>query len=160
MFREMATLKAQIKDLEIFIADLITESDSLTKKQAIMKTVPGIGTSISVMLLAALPELGLLTRRQIACLAGLAPHPKDSGSFSGYRSTSFSGRYYIKSILHMAAFAAARSHSPLGDFYRNLISNGKKPIVALTALKRKIVVIINARIRDHVFLDLHCPVKV
>ena len=94
-----------------------------------------------------MPELGTIDRRKIASLGGLAPHPNESGNKIGYRYTR-GGRSDIKPVLFMAAMTAARSHSPLGEFYRKLVASGKKKMVALTALMRKILVIANAKIRD------------
>ena len=112
-----------------------------------------MGETISVYLIALLPELGKLDRKKIASLAGLAPHPNESGRKIGYRSTR-AGRADIKPILFLAAMTAARSKSILGDFYRRLIQAGKKKMVALTALMRKILVIANARVREHLSLKL------
>ena len=94
-----------------------------------------------------LPELGTLCRRKIAALAGVAPRANDSGKFMGYRRTGY-GRNGIKPILFLAAMAARNSKTHLKEFYEKLISNGKKKMVALTALMRKILVIANARIKD------------
>lgn len=103
---------------------------------------------MSVYLLAFLPELGFCSRRSVASLSGLAPHPRDSGMHSGYRSTAYAGRRFISELLHMAALSASKSLGPLGVWFRSLILKGKKYLVALTALKRKIVVIANARLRE------------
>lgn len=126
----------------------LIEADSVLKaKKAVLKTIPGIGDIIANELLVLLPELGSLTRRKIASLAGLAPKANDSGQFSGYRCISH-GRCGIKPLLFLAAMAARNSNSSLKDFYNQLVSTGKKKMVALTALMRKIIVIANARIRD------------
>ena len=95
-----------------------------------------------------LPELGKINRKEIASLAGLAPHPNESGKKVGHRYTR-GGRTDIKPVLFLAAMTAARSKSNLGDFYKKLVDAGKKKMVALTALMRKILVIANVRIRDH-----------
>ncbi|WP_244953877.1 transposase [Stappia indica] len=92
-------------------------------------------------------ELGSLTRRQAASLAGVAPHPRDSGTLKGYRRMR-GGRATIRPVLFMAALAASRAKGDLRLFYQRLVQNGKKPIVAIAALMRKIVVILNARLRD------------
>jgi len=94
-----------------------------------------------------MPELGSLTRRQAASLAGVAPHPRDSGTLKGYRRMR-GGRTTIRPVLFMAALAASRAKGDLSLFYQRLVQNGKKPIVAIAALMRKIVVILNARLRD------------
>jgi transposase len=126
----------------------LIEADSVLKaKKEVLKTIPGIGEIIANELLVLLPELGSLTRRKIASLAGLAPKANDSGQFSGYRCISY-GRCGIKPMLFLAAMAARNSNSNLKTFYNGLVVNGKKKMVALTALMRKIIVIANARIRD------------
>lgn len=112
-----------------------------------MRSIAGIGQTTAAQLAALMPELGTLGRRQAAALAGLAPHPRQSGSNDAYRRTR-GGRPEIKQTLFMAALAAARHNPTLRDFYQRLKHNGKKPIVALIAVMRKIIVIANARIRD------------
>jgi transposase len=128
--------------------DMIYKADSvLMEKKNVIKEIKGIGNIIATELIALLPELGTINRKKIASLSGLAPHPNESGKKIGYRSTR-GGRTEIKPILFMAAMTASRSNSKLGDFYKNLLKNGKKKMVALTALMRKIIVIANAKMRD------------
>lgn len=92
--------------------------------------------------------------KKIASLAGLAPHPNESGKKIGHRFIR-GGRSEIKPVLFIAAMTAARSHSNLGEFYKKLVNAGKKKMVALTALMRKILVIANARARDYLALTLN-----
>lgn len=126
----------------------IIETDAVLKeKKAVLKTIPGVGEVTAVNLLILVPELGTLNRKQIASLTGLAPIANDSGQFKGYRATGH-GRAGVKPILFMAAMAARNSNSWLKSFYNRLIEAGKKKMVALTALMRKIIIIANARIRD------------
>jgi transposase len=94
-----------------------------------------------------LPELGELDRKQVASLVGVAPIANDSGRYSGYRRTGH-GRSLVKPILFTAAMAARNSNSELKTFYERLVGKGKKKMVALIALMRKIIVIANARLRD------------
>jgi transposase len=136
-----------IKKLEEEIAEL-TKQEKITERLELLETVTGIGKVVSPVLLAYVPELGKIGRRQIASLVGVAPHPKDSGQYKGYRSVS-GGRQNVRTKLFTAAMAAARSKGNLGEYYRGLIARGKKPIVAITALMRKIIVIANARLRDY-----------
>ncbi len=116
-------------------------------KLEILKSIPGIGDIVAFEMLILLPELGTLTRRKIAALAGLAPINRDSGKQIGYRRTGF-GRAGIKPSLFMAAMAARNSNSYLKIFYQNLIAKSKKKMVALTALMRKILVIANAKLKS------------
>lgn len=140
-------LEKQIQEIEKRIQHIFSQDCLLGKKKEVLKSISGIGDVTSSELLALLPELGSLNRRKIASLAGVAPHPNESGKKIGYRSTR-GGRTGLKPILFMAALTAARSNSKLGEFYRRLVEGGKKKMVALTALMRKIVVIANARVRD------------
>lgn len=141
------TLGKQIETLTARINAIIEGDAVLKKKKEILKTIPGIGDVTANCLLILLPELGTLNRKQIASLTGLAPIANDSGLHKGYRATGH-GRAGIKPILFMSAMAARNSKSCLNSFYNRLIQAGKKKIVALTALMRKIIVIANARVRD------------
>ena len=145
-----AMLKAvvgQIEAIEAEIKALIEKSPQLRAAFRHMQSLPGVGTVIAATLLAHMPELGTLQRRQAASLAGVAPHANDSGQFKGHR-TMRGGRPEVRRHLFMAALAASRAKGPLHETYQRLIKNGKKPIVAIGALMRKIVVILNARLRD------------
>jgi transposase len=126
---------------------LMDQEPDLQKRAEIAQTIPGIGPIIGSHLAILLPELGSLNRRQIAALACLAPRSNDIGTYKGYRFTG-GGRRSIKPLLYMAAMAAAHSDSWLGEFYQKLLAKGKKKMVALVALMRKILVIANARIKD------------
>jgi transposase len=114
----------------------IINSDAAFKaKQEVIKTIPGIGDIVAFELLVLMPELGSLSRRQIASLAGVAPRANDSGRKLGYRYTA-PGRGSIKPILFLAAMAARNSKTTLKSFYEKLIERGKKKMVALVALMR------------------------
>lgn len=140
-------LEKQMLAVDEAIQSLIDADPKQKEKQQVLQEVDGIGQIISGTLLALLPELGTVNRRKIASLVGLAPHPYESGSKIGYRRTK-GGREDARSILFMAAMTASRSKGRLGEFYRSMIARGKKKMVALTALMRKIVVIANAKIAD------------
>lgn len=141
-------LESEIMIIEDKINQLIHASKEYTEKQAVLETLPGIGKIISVQLLVLIPELGRLDRRKIASLGGVAPHPNESGKRIGYRYVR-GGRYEVKRALFLAAMTAARGKSRLGEFYQKLIAAGKKKMVALVALMRKILIIANARMRDY-----------
>ncbi len=144
----LAVLNAELAELESQITALIEQSPAMTAKYDIMTGVKGIGKQTAFSLLASMPELGTLTRRQAASLAGCAPHPRDSGKTQGYRATR-GGRGGVKRSLFMAAMAARRFNLDLRLFYERLIGNGKKPMVAITAIMRKLIVILNAKLRDY-----------
>lgn len=141
------TLQEQIRMIDQTMDHLIHQHPALSDRVQIMTRITGVGPQTARVLIASLPELGTLTRRQVASLAGLAPHPKDSGTLSG-RRTIRGGRREARSALFMAAMSARRHHPELKAFYLRLIQNGKRPIVAITAIMRKLITIINARIRD------------
>lgn len=140
------TINQQVLLITAQINAFIEQDPGLKAKKEILKSIPGIGDITANELLVLLPELGTLSRRQIASLAGVAPMANDSGTFKGYRATGH-GRSDIKPILFMAAMAARNSNSSLKSFYNRLIDAGKKKMVALTALMRKIIVIANARLK-------------
>jgi transposase len=145
-----AAIAKELVRIEKEIARLIAASAELTAKREVMTSVVGVGQQTAHALLAEMPELGQLTRRQAASLAGCAPHPRDSGKRSGYRATG-GGRAAVKRSLFMAAMAASRYHQTLKEFYEKLIKNGKKRMVALTAVMRKIITILNAKLRDNFY---------
>jgi transposase len=111
--------------------------------------VPGIGPVSARTLLAHLPELGSLTRRQAAALVGVAPFSRDSGKMRGKR-TIWAGRATLRACLYMAAVAAARGSNPaIAGFHRRLRQAGKPAKLALTACRRKLVVTLNAMLRTN-----------
>jgi transposase len=101
----------------------------------ILRAIAGIGPTTAATLLALMPELGQLNRHQAAALAGLAPHPRQSGTLDAYRRTR-GGRPQVKRAMFMAAPSAVRYNKPLTAFYQRLIANGKKKLVASTAVMR------------------------
>lgn len=143
----LACLNTQIGKLDEQLQALIAESAELTRKVEVMTGVAGIGQTTAAKLLAAIPELGTLGGKQIASLAGLAPHPRDSGKKKGYRRTG-RGRTDVRRALFMAALAATRYNDDIKPFYQRLLKNGKKPMQALIAAARKLLVILNAKLRD------------
>jgi len=143
----MACLDAQIEAIEGGIEALIRSSEPLAQAAKTLRGIAGIGPRTAAALIALMPELGSLTRREAAALAGLAPHPNQSGANDAYRRTK-GGRPEVKRALFMAALSAAKHNDTLRPFYERLIANGKKPLVALTAVMRKIIVISNAMLRQ------------
>jgi transposase len=140
-------LEQQICAIEAEVETLIEASDSLRQAAKTLRSIAGVGPKTAAALLALMPELGTLNRRQAAALAGLAPHPDKSGRRDGYRRTK-GGRPEVKRILFMAAMSAAKHNQTLAAVYKRLVEAGKKPLTALTALMRKIIVIANARLRE------------
>jgi transposase len=141
------TIDEAIACLDAEIAALIEQVPALGEEVNVLRTIKGFGKTNAPAILALMPELGSLERKQAAALAGLAPHPRQSGAADAYRSTR-GGRPAVKRALFMAALVAARHNKELSEFYKRLVKNGKKPIVAITAVMRKLIVIANAKIRD------------
>ena len=147
-YRHVAYLKAQLKELEAILEEMIAANQEWSRKKAIIESVPGVGQTCTKALIADLPELGSLNSKQIAALVGVAPFNKDSGAQYGQRRIS-GGREQVRRILYMAALAAATKHNPvLNTFYKKLVAAGKPKKVALIACMRKLVVMLNAMVRD------------
>lgn len=146
--KRLALIERQIEETDTLILAAIAEVPSFLAKVQLLKTLKGVKDITAMALVALLPELGRLSRRAIAALVGLAPFDHDSGKFKGTRSIA-GGRAAVRTALYMAARAAARSKSPLGDFYKRLIAAGKSPKVATVALMRKMLVTLNAMLRDN-----------
>ncbi|MGH7211016.1 MAG: IS110 family transposase [Acetobacteraceae bacterium] len=144
--RLLECLDAQIAAIEADTADLIKAHEPLNRATRSLCTLTGIGFVTAVSVIALMPELGSLNRRQAAALAGLVPHPRQSGATDGYRRTR-GGRPEIKKVLFMAALTAAKRDPRMRAFHDRLVANGKKPIVAIVAVMRKLIVICNALLR-------------
>lgn len=144
--RQLACLETEIANIEADTQALVSAHQGLDAATRTVSGQIGIGFLTAVSLLALMPELGTLNRRQAAALAGLAPHPRQSGATDSYRRTK-GGRPEVKKVLFMAALTAAKRDPKMRAFYERLIANGKKPIVAITAVMRKLVIICNAMLR-------------
>lgn len=144
--RLLRLLDTEIAAMEAELKALIKDNETLKQDTETVRSLSGIGFVTAVSLLALMPELGTMDRKKAASLAGLAPHPRQSGTMDGYRSTR-GGRPEVKKVLFMAALTASRYEPKLAAFYQRLIARGKKPISAMTAVMRKLVVICNARLR-------------
>lgn len=140
-------LDRQIKKLDNQIDVLMKEHPNLQEKFSRMIQIQGVGRQTALTVLAFFPEIGSLSKRQTAALAGLAPYNHDSGLHRGSRSIK-GGRRKLRTALYMAALTASRYNPILRTFYQHLIAKGKKPKVALTALMRKLIVVLNATIKN------------
>jgi transposase len=125
----------------------LAETAVWREQDELVRTVPGVGPVMSLTLLASLPELGTLTRRQIASLVGVAPFARDSGKRRGQRHTA-GGRRAVRTVLYMATLSAVRFNPALKRFYERLRASGKVGKVALVACARKLLTILNAMVRD------------
>jgi transposase len=141
-------LERRIKDVTGEMDDAIQASPLWRVHEDLLRSVPGVGPTTARTLLAELPELGQLTRRQISALVGVAPFIRESGKWRGRRSI-WGGRRTVRATLYMAALVASRSNPPLAAFYRRLIALGKPAKVALVAVMRKLLTILNAMLKHH-----------
>jgi transposase len=140
--RLIRRLEQDIQQIEAQLQALRTQTPALDQRAQKLETIKGVGALTALGVLAELPELGTLNRGQAAALAGLAPHPRESGQWRG-RRTIGGGRPQVRRALYMAALVAARSNQPFKAFYQRLRSAGKPAKVALTAVMRKLVVLMN-----------------
>lgn len=145
--QQIEFLSRQITQIDEAMADLLQAHDQLGGDERILRRIPSIGPVAARTLLALLPELGRIGPKQAASLAGLAPHPRDSGT-TNRRRVMTGGRSGLKPVLFMAALSAARAHPQLSVFYQRLTQAGKPKRLALAAVARKLVVIANAKLRD------------
>jgi transposase len=140
-------LEKELAEIDEEINDQVRGSPVWAEKQDLLASVPGVGPVIARTLIAELPELGALDRRQIAALAGLAPWTRQSGQWKG-KSLIGGGRKSVRSVLFLAAMAAARHNPPLKAFRDKLVAAGKPKVLALVAVARKLLTILNAILRD------------
>ncbi|MFH0766455.1 MAG: IS110 family transposase [Calditrichota bacterium] len=140
-------LENELASIEKQIDQIIKNNPEYAEKATILKSMKGIGVECARVLLAALPELGRLNRREIASLTGLAPFNNDSGLFHGKRSIQ-GGRGEIRKILYMATLTAVRFNPVIRNFYNRLKNQGKKEKVARVACMRKMLTILNAMIKN------------
>ena len=144
----LAWLEKAVKEIEEKIEDLLEASVEWKKKREILTSCKGVGNVTAFTLLAELPELGTVNRKEIASLVGVAPINRDSGRKRGKRTT-YGGRSKVRSILYMAALSAVRFNPAISKFYNRLVESGKEKKVALVAAMRKLLTILNAMIRDN-----------
>ena len=140
-------LEKELSELDGLIDDQIRGSAAWVEKEDLLASVPGVGKTIARTLIAELPELGSLDRRQIAALVGLAPWTRQSGHWRG-KSFIGGGRKSVRSSLFVGAMVAARYNPQLKSFRDKLVAAGKPKLIALVAVARKLITILNAILRD------------
>jgi transposase len=146
--RIIDSLDHEIESLERLIGNAIEQHSAWRHKRDLLTSMPGIGPSVASTLIGDLPELGSLSRRQIAALTGVAPFNRDSGHFRGKRRIR-GGRAHSRTALYLSAMVAIRYNPQIKRFYERLVQTGKHKKVALTACIRKIVTALNAMLRDN-----------
>jgi transposase len=145
--RHLEWLSTEIKAIDRRIRDLLAAEARLAQLQTLLRSAPGVGPVAATTLIALLPELGQRSAKTIAALAGLAPLNRDSGQHRGRRSIR-GGRKRVRDALYMAALAAVRSQSQFQTTYGKLRKAGKPAKLALVAIARKLLVTLNAMVRD------------
>ena len=145
--RVLATLKAQLEQIDDDIDIAVRGTPAWREAEDLLISVPGIGPRIARTLIAELPELGRLGRREIASLTGVAPFNRDSGTLRG-RRTIAGGRPVVRAALYMSILVSIRRKLPLALTYHRLRAAGKPAKVAIVACMRKLVTILNAILRD------------
>ena len=149
------TFDRELGKVERQLCDRITGTPELQQKTEQLKSVPGIGDTTAMMLVAEVPELGLLNRRQIAALIGVAPINRDSGMFRGKRMTG-GGRRRVRARMYMPTLVACRHNPVIREFYQRLVNNGKSKMTAVVAAMRKLLTILNTMIAKNQHWNPKC----
>lgn len=144
--RHLGVLEEELAELDDDLGRTLRQSPLWREREDLLRSVPGIGPTLAATLLADLPELGSLDRRQVAALVGVAPLNRDSGTLRGKRTT-WGGRASLRAALYMATLVATRFNPVLRAFYLRLCGAGKPKKVALTACMRKLLCILNAMVK-------------
>jgi transposase len=147
LLQHIRWLEKRLDDIDHDLHDVLRTSPLYHAKSTLLQSVPGVGPITALTLLAALPELGQLSRREVAALVGVAPLNRDSGTLRGRRMI-WGGRAPVRAALYMAAFAGVRWNPVLHQFYTRLRAAGKPFKVAITACMRKLLVILNTMMRQ------------
>ncbi len=140
-------LEQELERIDTDLTTAMQQSPVWREKEDVLRSVPGVGPVLTTTLLANLPELGTLTRKEVAALAGVAPFPRDSGTLKGRRAI-WGGRAHVRAALYMAALVATRRNSVIRTFYQRLCQAGKAKKLALTACMRKLLTILNAMVKS------------
>ena len=146
--RLVKALEKELSSLDGDIDDMVRGSPAWRDKEDLLASVPGVGPVIARTLIAELPELGQLSRRRIAALVGLAPFTRQSGQWRG-KSFIAGGRTAVRTVLFMGAMVAKKHNPVLRAFFDRLVRNGKPKMLALIAVARKLLTILNAVLRDN-----------
>jgi transposase len=142
----IAYLEREVRMTDTDLGDMVRRSPAWRERDDLLQSVPGVGPVLSLTLLAELPELGRLSRREIAKLVGVAPLSRDSGTLRGRRFVQ-GGRASIRAVLYMAALVATKRNAVIRGFYARLLAAGKPKKLALVACMRKLLTILNTMVR-------------
>lgn len=142
----IAFLERELRMTDTDVGEMVRQSPAWRERDDLLQSAPGVGRVLSFTLLADLPELGRLSRREIAKLVGIAPLSRDSGTLRGRRFVQ-GGRATVRAVLYMATLAATKHNSVIRAFYRRLLAAGKPKKLALIACMRKLLTILNTMVR-------------
>lgn len=148
--RHLVALERQLEQIDAWLSEMVRAEESLAQKVARMCLVCGVGRITALVLLATVPELGTMNRREAAALVGVAPFNHDSGPRRGHRVIS-GGRAAARQALYMAGLVAAFTNPRLKPFYQRLVASGKAHKVALVAVMRKLIILLNRILQDPTF---------
>jgi transposase len=147
--RRIARLAADIDRLDAHLVEIVALDPALAHRYRLLTSMPGVGPVLACTLIALLPELGSLSRKQIAALVGVAPYTFESGKLKGKRCI-WGGRAPVRNVLYMAAMSACNYNPILKAFHHRLAATGKLPKVVIVAVMRKMITMLNAMVRDDV----------
>lgn len=145
--RHVAHMQRQVEKVDKQLKAQVEKETSWNEKRNILLSMPGVGEVVVNTLLGDLPELGQLTNKQIAALTGVAPYNRDSGKLRGKRRIR-GGRASVRTVLYMAVLSSVQHNHVIKQFYQHLVAQGKHKKVALTACIRKMIIILNAMVRE------------
>ena len=148
----IAILEEKCAAIEEELTRLIENDARLAQRRDILLSLPGVGKRVSTLVVVERPELGAIDRKAAASLAGLAPHPSQSGLSKG-RNAIAGGRPCLRAAFYMAALVAARTHPKFKEIYKKMRSAGKPAKVALVAIARRLVALANALLRDNLTFE-------
>ena len=155
----IAWLEQELSDLDQELRQALRRSPVWREQDDLLRTVPGVGEQLSLTLLADLPELGALDRRQIAALVGVAPFNRDRGTLRGRRAV-WGGRSRVRGVLYIGTLTATRYNPIISNCYQRLLWAGQAKKVALVACMRKLLTILNAMIKDSSPWRGSCPAEI
>jgi transposase len=147
--RRIARLVADIESLDAHLVEIVDTDAALAHRYRLLTSMPGVGLVLACTLIALLPELGVMSRKQVAALVGVAPYAFESGKFKGRRCI-WGGRAPVREVLYMAAMSAGNWNPVLKQFRKRLKDAGKLPKVIIVAVMRRMITMLNAMVRDDV----------
>ena len=148
----LTALKNQIAKIDVKLEKLIEQCDDYKAKNDIIQSMPGVGKVVSYNLLSNMPELGFISNKQAAALIGVAPVNRESGSYKGKRRIR-GGRYQVRTVMFMAMMSGMQCNPVFKATYERLVASGKPKKVAIIACVRKMIVILNAMVKDGVYWE-------